>query len=94
MTRKELYQEINKHNLKDAIRAKFNDNYTHVKTSDLEEYVNAYLDSFYKEEPKTQPIRFNTEGNLEEAFVVLVSTLVATGTIGHADAEHILSKLS
>ena len=42
MTRKEIYEQVRKYNLQDAIQAQFGDNYTRIASDKLEAFVAKY----------------------------------------------------
>lgn len=78
MTRKEIYAELEKYNLKEAVKSEYSKNYTNIPNYILEEFLQRYLKNNppktqWKEvkedtivEDKEQPINKTSEGESKE----------------------------
>lgn len=92
MTRKELYNRVKELGAANAIKTKFNDNYTRVSNADLE----AFLRGFGK---KTTPTKKVTKATTKEtkgtssAIVKLLSILQTKKVMTAKEAEEVAEVL-
>ena len=98
MSRKELYVKVKELGAQDAIKAKFDDNFTRVSNADLEDFLNGFGKKTVKKTAPAAPKKKEEkkEGSgcpCKEAIVKLLSTLQAKRALTAKEAEEVAALL-
>lgn len=96
MTRKELYNEINRLGIADQVKKCYGDNYTRVSSDKLECLIRKHTPAKPTKAPFTAPKKEKaacTKNGTKEALVKLFSILQARKVISAKEAEEVASLL-
>ena len=88
MNRKEIYAKIKEHNLAEAIKKTFHENYTRIPSANLECFISDYVSSSGE---KLKVINNNHEDAVEKSSLVkLVETLQKKHILLKSEVDYIL----
>lgn len=98
LSRKEIYRLLNEYGLKEAVKERWASDYTRVSSEKIMMVIRDYEKKLgigvkpKKELSKVKPDDISDTG-LRKAFVKLLSTLQASGTLYPNEVEEILAEL-